>query len=261
VKTVLAASSLALSLLASACAALPAPEPPSTAGSEPTLVAHRGGALVYPEASLEAFQAVNGSGFPIEMDLRALADGTLVPLHDETVDRTMTGISGDVSGITANAWKNARIEHPVGGRAGTPTTWEHVVTHFGRDNVLVPELKPGTSPEAFIRSVRRHNVEATVIAQSFDYEVCQELAASGITVLYLLREGEEPGPAGIDADGITHVGPHKTVSPGYLRRLAEQGMTVWPYTVNTAGETVQLLDAGADGVFTDDPWSLRAELR
>ena len=77
-----------------------------------TLVAHRGGALVYPESSAEAFEAVGETAFPIETDLRQLQDGTLVPLHDDAAERTMTGVTGRPGDITPSQWAAARIRHP-----------------------------------------------------------------------------------------------------------------------------------------------------
>ena len=56
-------------------------------------------------------------------------------------------------------------------------------------------------------------------------------------------------------------GPHQApVSAGYLRRLKDSGLTVWPYTVNDAATAARLRAAGADGVFTDTPWELAQQL-
>lgn len=64
-------------------------------------IAHRGGALEYPENTLYAYQqslARSGSHM-LEMDIYETADGELVVIHDATVDRTTDG-SGSVSSLT-----------------------------------------------------------------------------------------------------------------------------------------------------------------
>jgi glycerophosphoryl diester phosphodiesterase len=226
-----------------------------------TLVAHRGGALVYPESSAEAFAAVGKTAFPIETDLRRIQDGTLVPLHDDTVDRTMTGISGRPAGLSLAQWTAARIRHPLGGAAGTPTTWAAMLDAYGGRNVLVPEVKdPDLDLAAFADTILSRGVQDTVIVQTFSFTAAQSLARSGLHVLYLLREGDEPAAGAIRAAGIDHVGPHQSVGGAYLRTLKDAGLTVWPYTVNDESTASRLRRDGADGVFTDSPWELAGQL-
>lgn len=76
------------------------PGHPYLAGA-PIFAAHRGGAALAPENTLEAFrQAVEVWGADmLEMDVRLTADGEVVVIHDETVDRT-TDNSGPVAGFT-----------------------------------------------------------------------------------------------------------------------------------------------------------------
>jgi glycerophosphoryl diester phosphodiesterase len=224
-------------------------------------VAHRGGALVYPESSAEAFEAVGKTAFPIETDLRQLRDGTLVPLHDAAAERTMSGVSGPAAAITVEQWAAARIRHPLGGAEGTPTTWDAMLDLYGGRNILVPELKdPGIDPAAFAATILRRGIQDKVVVQTFSFPAAQALARSGLQVLYLLRDGEEPDPASISASGIGHVGPAKSISPDYLRSLKDSGLTVWPYTVNDEKTAARLRAEGADGVFTDTPWELAKQL-
>jgi len=233
----------------------------STSAAGFTLVAHRGGALVYPESSAEAFEAVSRTAFPIEMDLRQLRDGTLVPLHDDAAERTMSGISGRPAGISLEQWAAARIVHPLGGAEGTPTTWEATLDLYGGRNVLVPELKdPGIDPDAFSKTILERGIQDKVVVQTFSFPAAQALARSGLQVLYLLRDGAEPDAESISSSDIAYVGPHKGVSPGYLRSLKDAGLTVWAYTVNDSATAARLRAEGADGVFTDTPWELAEQL-
>ena len=67
----------------------------------PQLVAHRGGAALAPENTIEAFaSAVDRWGADmLELDVRLTRDGHVVVIHDATVDRTTDG-SGPVSSMT-----------------------------------------------------------------------------------------------------------------------------------------------------------------
>lgn len=58
-------------------------------GGDVAVVAHRGQVAGYPENTLAACRGSIAAGFSaIEVDLRATADGEIVIMHDETVDRT-----------------------------------------------------------------------------------------------------------------------------------------------------------------------------
>src|SRR3990167_5332435 len=56
------------------------------------VIAHRGGARLWPEESMIAFQnAVAAGADVLELDVHATKDGKVVCMHDELVDRTTDG--------------------------------------------------------------------------------------------------------------------------------------------------------------------------
>ena len=62
--------------------------------------AHRGGSLLAPEETMEAFQNAVALGADVlEIDVRSTSDGVLVLNHDPVVDRTTDG-TGNVIGLT-----------------------------------------------------------------------------------------------------------------------------------------------------------------
>ncbi len=72
-------------------------------------VSHRGASLQAPENTLAAFQAAADLGSDgIELDVRTTADGVLVVMHDDTVDRTTDG-SGAVEDLTLEEIKALTI--------------------------------------------------------------------------------------------------------------------------------------------------------
>jgi glycerophosphoryl diester phosphodiesterase len=101
---------LALLLVAAACP--PAPSPPNAAepaGAVPLeaesmrdvrVIAHRGASGYAPENTLAAFRLARALGADaFELDCTTTADGEVVVLHDDTVDRTTNG-TGRVDELT-----------------------------------------------------------------------------------------------------------------------------------------------------------------
>jgi sn-glycerol 3-phosphate transport system ATP-binding protein len=84
----------------------------------PRFVAHRGGGWLAPENTLAAMRVGYAHGYRmVEIDVRLSGDGTLVLMHDDTVNRTTNGI-GRVGGMT---WGElARLDAGYGSRERTP---------------------------------------------------------------------------------------------------------------------------------------------
>src|SRR5512142_1151710 len=74
---------------------------PAALAGPPLLVAHRGGAGLAPENTLAAFLSAQDdwSADMIELDIHLTADGEVVVIHDDTVDRTTDG-AGPVAAKT-----------------------------------------------------------------------------------------------------------------------------------------------------------------
>lgn len=70
----------------------PLPAHPFWSDGRPHVIAHRGGSGLWPENTLLAFRNAAALGVNmLEMDLRMTADGEIIVLHEETVDRTTDG--------------------------------------------------------------------------------------------------------------------------------------------------------------------------
>lgn len=87
------------------------------------VAAHRGGAGLAPENTLEAYRnAIRIGADYVEIDVRETADGALVIMHDSAVDRTTDG-TGEVSRLNAStiARLNAAAKYPGARRQRVPT--------------------------------------------------------------------------------------------------------------------------------------------
>lgn len=89
-----------------------------------------------PENSLAAFGAAVESGYPIELDVHATADGVIVVIHDDTLER-MTGDPRRVDQVTATQLRGLRL-----GRTGQriPTLRQVLDLVAGRVPVFI-EIK------------------------------------------------------------------------------------------------------------------------
>ncbi len=114
----------------------------------PRYVAHRGGAALWPENSLEAFRGAIALGARmLELDVHLTADGDAAVIHDPTLDRTTTG-SGPVATHTAAELRRLRLKKRDGTLAadGVPML-EDVLTLAAPSAVmLLIEIKtPGSA--------------------------------------------------------------------------------------------------------------------
>jgi len=129
-----------------------------------------------------------------------------------------------------------------------------------------PELTP--PPEEFARlvldEIRRHRAESRVVVQSFDFRTLRAMhrLAPGIR-LAALWEGE-PRPfveVARSADAVI-VSPHfPLVTPEQVQAAHEANLQVVPWTANAPEDWHGLIQAGVDGIITDDPASLIAFLK
>ena len=74
-------------------------------------IAHRGlHNDVFPENSLGAFQNAIDSGYPVELDVHIISDGTLVVFHDDSLSR-MTGKDGYLKNLTKDELVNYHLQN------------------------------------------------------------------------------------------------------------------------------------------------------
>lgn len=223
----------------------------------PFIVAHRGGPLVYPEMSYEAMEASSKADFWLEVDVQPLADGTLVCIHDATVDRTMEGVSGNVNNLTPDDWKKARIKPVIpGGISGKPMFFHEFVQKFGKDNIIVPEIKvdDNTLADNVMSIVKEYGAINNTIIQSFSWDIATRVADAGFNALYLFNGMPAQTPNTIKEAGIDFVGPNRNINATDVTALKNAGLTVISYTAKTQEAFENDLNKGMDGAFCDDPW-------
>lgn len=226
----------------------------------PFYIAHRGGRNVYPEHSLEAYQASFDSGYSPDADVRALADGTLVCLHDATTGRTMTGSSVAVNTMTLADWKTRQVLPPTNGAArsllrGTPVLFEDYLDRFGGRTMLFPEVKSSDAVAGVIAAVKARNLEHSVVLSSFDWSHVDQFVAAGI---YAVKAGvpDRSAQGYVDAGVIGAAFNAANTSNSVIADFKSAGLLTFTYTLNTPSSAAAEVARGVDGIYTDDPWGV-----
>jgi glycerophosphoryl diester phosphodiesterase len=252
----------------------------------PVVIAHRGGAGLWPENTLHAFERALVAGADvIEMDVRSTRDGRLVIHHDESVERTTDG-RGRVADHTLADLKRLDAAHrwtPDGGRtyplrgAGlTVPTLEEVLSRFDGDDGarFVIEIKQDAPPlaEPLCRALREHGAAARVLVASFrqttldDFRrACPEVATSaalseGYQFLALFKAGlgDSYSPAMQALQAPERLRGWQVLTREFVESAHRLNLHVHVWTINDPDDMRRLLDMGVDGIITDYPDRLAA---
>jgi len=227
----------------------------------PALICHRGLAGWAPENTLAAMrEAIRRGAQFAEVDVRRSADGVIVLMHDETVDRT-TGGQGRVDGLTWDEISKLDAgSHFSPVFAGEPVpTLDQVLALVASSSVtLVLEVKqPDRYPGIALQVadvLQESNLHDRVVVVSFDHDWLNRLSDLMPTarVGYLqVHPGIPRRMSGNDVLDVHWSGV--LLDPTLIRRAHRQGHQVWVWTVNDARLMRLLVWLGVDGITTDHP--------
>lgn len=219
----------------------------------PWIIAHRGGWNVAPEHTMEAYRMSVASGIKfIEPDVQILPDGTVVVMHDSTINRTTTG-TGNVSAQTGASWQS--LVNDDGARLqGWATnlkcpTFDDVLREFGNRVVIVPEAKNAGAGAAIVQKLQEFNIrQDMVIIQSPSLaELAAGVAAGYPCMRMSSTDYAETLAAGIEFTGF---GWNETAK---IEAATAAGLKVIVWTTKRNVDLDSALTAGAIAAFSDDP--------
>lgn len=236
------------------------------------VVAHRGAAAVAPENTMEAYRrAVEMGADAIELDVQLSADGEMVLMHDETVDRT-TDLTGSIASMTLEQLRAAdagfRFEAPDGtfpfrGNGLTIPTLGEVLEWLPDGTGLVVEVKARAATAPVIAALRSSRVRAAGALSliSFEEVIIDEARALDpeIPTGYLLVPSQPIEEALVYAVEHGHAAVHPYegdlgLDPGGILSLATAyGRLIGCYVVNDPVRMQQLAALGLWGFVTDAP--------
>jgi glycerophosphoryl diester phosphodiesterase len=236
------------------------------------VVAHRGADAAAPENTMEAYRlAVEMGADAVELDVHLTADGKLVLMHDETVERT-TDLTGPIASMTLKQLRSAdagyRFEAPHGsfpfrGKGLKVPTLDEALKWLPAGTGLVVEVKARAATEPTLAALRRSKVRAAgaVSLISFEEQIIDEAHRLDpeIPTGYLLVPSQPIEPALIWATEHGHAAVHPYegdlgLDPEPMLSLARAyGRQIGCYVVNDPLRMQQLAALGLWGFVTDVP--------
>lgn len=231
----------------------------SPAAEPLAVIAHRGGAggSGESEGTIGAFEASIEAGADwLEFDVRRTADGVLVVLHDETVDRTTSG-TGPITSLTLTEVQAL----DAGGGASIPTVEEIVDLAKLTGVPILPEIKHGIGNPGLtgqlVDLLRASGYLEHSVIQASETETLEDLRrlapeakACWITGFGRLDISSPPADAGY----ICAMGEMVLLNPDMIREAHEAGRKVFAWWAGFGTAiTDGILEAyGVDGLIVDD---------
>lgn len=268
----------------------PEPKPYFATLPQPAVLAHRGGAGLWPENTLEAFRNAWAMGVDVlELDVHGTRDGAIVVIHDATVDRTTDGTGAvqdmtlpEIQALDAGYWftPDGGQTYPYRGKGVRIPTLEEVFRALpdARFNIEIKSNDPPIVP-ALAELVKRMGMEDQVLIGSFDHAIAQQVRHALPTVATFASQTEvrsfwilltlrlpriwRPVPETLQVPQTYRLaGREVTVlSPRFVRSAHNMGVRVDVWTVNDPDEMARVLDMDVDGIITDYPDRLLDLLR
>jgi glycerophosphoryl diester phosphodiesterase len=225
-------------------------------------VGHRGAAGHEPENTLRSFRRAMELGADmVELDVHICGSGELVVIHDEMVDRTTDG-TGEVAKMTFDELRG--LDAGKGERI--PTLQEVIDLATGRMGINIELKGLGTAGPAL------GHIEASV---EKGWEISSFHVSSfrleELTAIRKLSEDVRTGVLfAIDDGGIMDfternrahsLNPnHRVVTPDLVARAHERGLKIFAWTVNEAEDIARTKKLGVDGIISDYPDRIDADL-
>jgi glycerophosphoryl diester phosphodiesterase len=243
----------------------PSPKTPFDEKALPRIVAHRGGAALWPENSMAAFRGASALGVQgIELDVRLSRDGVAMVHHDKKLERTTTG-RGLLGDATAAALRTLLLKGP--GRQRIPLLTELLPLFRGPGPFLSLELKPDGQKHAdqllAVESFLGRLAPEKIFVHSFDWALCRRAKARwpGLEIGANV-DGESLVQAGplswvlhrLAGEGLHHLNiDHRLFDERHLNLARRLGFRVTLWTANAPADLARWMHAGVDAIATDRP--------
>ena len=233
-------------------------------------IAHRGGAGLAPENTIDAFARSYSLGLRyLETDVRLTADGVLLTFHDARLNRVTDG-RGAIGKMRYAEVQRLRFSgrHEIPTLAATLRAFpdaffsidlkeERAIDHLAQELVqtrAAHRVCVSGARESWLRKLR----------EQVGPELTTSLSWRDLATLVARTHARLGLPGGRDRGTFAHVPLQIGRLPVYGNRLITQarayGISIIVWTVNDPDQMHRLLDAGVAGIITDRPDLLREVL-
>lgn len=247
------------------------------------VVAHQGGELLWPSNTMVAFRGAADLGVDVlDMDMHRTADGHLVIIHDQTVDRTSegTGAIGDLTlaelqeldfgySFTTDDGATYPFRGAGADQVGIVTV-DHLFETFSDTDIRIGIEIKQTGPEAadeLCDAVETAGLRDRVLVSSFAQpnmdafrQACPQVATSAteseVRTFYILHRLGLSGlrKPSFDALQIPQRSAGFDLTTKAMVASADRwGIPVIPWTIDEAADMDRLLDLEVAGINTNRP--------
>lgn len=225
------------------------------------IIGHRGGAAGYPENTLASFKKTVELGADgVEFDVQLTKDGEVVVIHDELIDRTMTG-----SGLVKD-YKLEELREMSAGEFYSPDFKEEKIPTLREVLEVVQDLEvinielknyipyPGLE-EKVLKLVDEFGIRERTIISSFNHYSLQkvkklqpEIKTGALLMSKMINPSDYAFKRGFDALHLQFL----TADRKIIEKSHFMGLQVNVYTVNFPDAVEELLKNEIDMIITDD---------
>lgn len=235
--------------------------------------AHRGGVEPgFPEHAIETFaNTLSGGPMLLEMDVRRTADGVLVMMHDEELERTTTG-TGNVSDLTFAELSGLQLVDNEGEVTPYRIPSLSEVLNWARGRAFVQlDLKRTVDVEELVGAIRANDAVSysMVITYTLEDALRAAQADEDVVISIQIRDQERLDAlleAGVNpARLIGWTGVHREPEPEVWNRLIGAGIppiagTLWHIDGEVAGSGDASIfrtfaEGGVAAIATDLHWT------
>ena len=225
--------------------------------------AHRGASGIVPENTLQAFaKAVELGADGVELDIQMSADGEIVVIHDEMVDRTSDG-KGWVKDFTLEQLRQLDVSygHKELGHVCIPTMREVFELLKPTELTINIELKTGIldypgMEEKILIMTREYAFEDRVIYSSFNHYSVLRMKAIDPSIKCGMLEESWLINAGayVASTGVECFRPFfKNMTPENVAEVKSHGLEINTWTVNEEEDIREMFRVGVDSVIGNYP--------
>lgn len=241
----------------------------------PQIIGHRGACGYAPENTLESIQTAADMGIEwVELDVKLTADDVPIIFHDDTLDRTTNGSGkvaetswADIKELDAGSWFADSFYE-----ARVPTLEQALDLIIELDLGLNLEIKPCPGREVETAQIaldilsRIWDDHDKIMISSFSdisLETVAEMTGGDWAIGYLIDEMPENWrdmAKHLNAATVNINGNREDLKREFIEDIIDEGYGILAYTINDPFRAQELLNWGIDGVFTDEPDTIRDEL-
>jgi len=219
--------------------------------NRPLVIGHRGAKGHVAENTLASFhKAIELGADGVEFDVHLSADGEVIVIHDDWVNRTSDG-SGKVSELTCAEIKAIRID----GIHEIPTLSETL--EILPDVLINIELKTAAAAEPVCELLRKNYTDfSRFIISSFDWVALKQVRSSHpeIPIGVLTETDVALALAFAHSIKAETLHPHfLLLSEEIMESAKQQNVGVFAWTLNRTEDIERMKNLGVSGIITDYP--------